>query len=209
MLTFNPGVTSQPINVPIVGDTTAEPDETFTVTLSGASNALIGTAIGSGTIQNDDASNADVSIVKTGPANAFLVQNGTFNITVTNNGPATAANVVVTDVLPASMSFVSATPSQGSCGNVSGTVTCNLGAMNNAGTATIALTAQFLQVGPASNTATVSAAPQPDPNPANNSSTSANVGVLGTNIPAMSEKMLLLLATMLAAMGAWFVGRKS
>lgn len=209
MLTFNAGVTTQPINVPIVGDTTAEANETFTVTLSGASNALIGAAVGTGTIQNDDASNADVSILKTGPANAFLGQNGTFNITVTNNGPATAANVVVTDVLPSSMSFVSATPSQGSCNNVSGTVTCNLGAINNAGTATIALTAQFLQVGQASNTATVSAAPQPDPNPANNSSTSANVGVLGTNIPAMSEKMLLMLAGVLAAMGAWFVGRKS
>jgi len=208
-LTFNPGVTTQPITVNVVGDTTFEPNETFTVVLSGASNAAIGTNPGTGTIQNDDAGNADLAIVKTGPANIFLGQTGTFNITVTNNGPATASNVVVTDVIPPSMSFVSATPSQGSCGNVAGTVTCNLGAINNAGTATISLSVQFLAVGPANNTATVSGAPQPDPNPANNSSTSGNVGVLGANVPALSEKMLMLLAGVLAAMGAWFVGRKS
>lgn len=54
-LTFNPGVTSQQINVPIIGDTTAEPDETFFVNLGNASaNALIGNGQGTGTITNDD-----------------------------------------------------------------------------------------------------------------------------------------------------------
>jgi hypothetical protein len=53
-LTFAPGVTTQTINVPVTGDITSEADETFTVTLSGASNAAIATTSGTGTIINDD-----------------------------------------------------------------------------------------------------------------------------------------------------------
>src|SRR5437660_1683601 len=39
----------------VCADTAFEPDETFTVTLSGATNATIVKAVGTGTIQNDDA----------------------------------------------------------------------------------------------------------------------------------------------------------
>ncbi|HEX8143239.1 MAG TPA: Calx-beta domain-containing protein [Pyrinomonadaceae bacterium] len=53
-LIFNPGVTSQPISVPVIGDTTFEPDETFTVTLSSPVNATIASGTGTGTITNDD-----------------------------------------------------------------------------------------------------------------------------------------------------------
>ncbi len=42
------------INVPVNGDTTVEPDETFYVTLSNASNATLSASQGVGTIQNDD-----------------------------------------------------------------------------------------------------------------------------------------------------------
>src|SRR3989442_1317150 len=54
-LTFAPGETSKPVTVLVCADTAFEPDETFTVTLSGATNATIAKAIGTGTIQNDDA----------------------------------------------------------------------------------------------------------------------------------------------------------
>jgi CSLREA domain-containing protein len=53
-LTFNDGETSKTITVLVVGDTTVEPDEGFTVTLSNASNAQITTATATGTIMNDD-----------------------------------------------------------------------------------------------------------------------------------------------------------
>ena len=53
-LTFAPGVTSQTVSVPIRGDIADEPNETFTVTLSGASNATVGTGLGTGTILDDD-----------------------------------------------------------------------------------------------------------------------------------------------------------
>jgi aryl-phospho-beta-D-glucosidase BglC (GH1 family) len=54
-LTFAPGTTSQTITVKIVGDTTAESDETFNVTLSNPSGATIARATAVATITNDDA----------------------------------------------------------------------------------------------------------------------------------------------------------
>ena len=53
-LTFAPGVTSQQVKVAIIGDTTVEPNETFTVTLSKPSGATIVRATATGTILNDD-----------------------------------------------------------------------------------------------------------------------------------------------------------
>ena len=51
----------------------------------------------------------------------------TNSVTVTNSGPADAANVVVLDSLPAGVSFNSAVSSQGSCTLSNGLVVCNLG----------------------------------------------------------------------------------
>jgi hypothetical protein len=53
-LTFNAGVTTMTISVPVIGNTTREANETFTVNLSGAGNATIAVATGTGTILNDD-----------------------------------------------------------------------------------------------------------------------------------------------------------
>ncbi len=61
-LTFVSGVTSQPVTVLVSGDVVNEANETFTVTLSGATNAAIGTATGTGTIVNDDGVLPSVSI---------------------------------------------------------------------------------------------------------------------------------------------------
>jgi len=54
----------------------------------------------------------------------------TYTILVTNNGPSPADNVVVTDVLPAGLTFVSATGSGWSCGNSGQTVTCTVSSLN-------------------------------------------------------------------------------
>ena len=53
-LTFPPGTTSQEVLVPVLGDTLDEPDETFLVTLSGPSHAVLGDGQGQGTILDDD-----------------------------------------------------------------------------------------------------------------------------------------------------------
>ena len=55
-LTFNPdGALTQTINVPIIGDTLDEADETFTVTLSSPTNATLADDQGIGTITDNDA----------------------------------------------------------------------------------------------------------------------------------------------------------
>jgi LmbE family N-acetylglucosaminyl deacetylase len=53
-LTFNPGVTTLTITVPVNGNTTREANETFLVNLSAAVNAGIADSQGVGTILNDD-----------------------------------------------------------------------------------------------------------------------------------------------------------
>jgi predicted outer membrane repeat protein len=53
-LTFTPGQTTRTIDVQVIGDTTPEGNETFSVNLSNATNATIAVATGTGTILDDD-----------------------------------------------------------------------------------------------------------------------------------------------------------
>jgi large repetitive protein len=54
-LTIPPGTTTAAVTVPVVGDTTVEPNETFTVTLSSPINATLGSSsAATGTIVNND-----------------------------------------------------------------------------------------------------------------------------------------------------------
>jgi uncharacterized repeat protein (TIGR01451 family) len=150
------------------------------------------------------AASADLSITKTGPASAAPLTNVTYTITVSNAGPSFASSVVVTDVLPSGMAFVSATPSQGSCSG-GATVTCSLGTVNVGGSASIALIATTPASGSTvSNTATVSSAIA-DPTPANNSST-ATTGP-PTGVPTVSIGGLGLLTILLAGLAAWVLRR--
>jgi uncharacterized repeat protein (TIGR01451 family) len=85
----------------------------------------------------------------------------TYNISVYNNGPYDAPNTVITDVLPAGLTFVSCTSTAGTCSGPpigsTGTVSVNLGQLNKLVTANIAIVAQATATsGSISNTATVS-----------------------------------------------------
>lgn len=53
-LTFPAGTTSLPVDVSVIGDTLNEANETLTLTLGAPTNATLGTATGTGTIQDDD-----------------------------------------------------------------------------------------------------------------------------------------------------------
>lgn len=185
-----------PVNV--VGDTAFEGNETFFVSLTAPTGASLGRAQGVGTITNDDGPVADVSITKTGPAAAPPGASITYNITVSNAGPQAASNVVVTDVLPAGTTFVSATASQGTCSGTT-TVTCTLGAIASGANATIALTVLApLNASTISNTATVANAPEADPTPGNNTSPTAITSLAqAANIPTASEWGLFALLMML------------
>jgi len=59
-LTFSAGITTQNINVNVSGDTTVEPNETFSVNLKNPINGIIVTGTATGVITNDDVS-ADVT----------------------------------------------------------------------------------------------------------------------------------------------------
>jgi uncharacterized repeat protein (TIGR01451 family) len=146
----------------------------------------------------------DVAITKVASSNRYPVGgNATYTITVTNNGPGYALGTTVSDVLPAGTTFVSATPSQGSCSGTA-VVTCNLGTLAPSASATIALVIALPPTQTTiSNTATVTSA-NVDTAPGNNASTAAIATV--SNVPALSPLGLALLALSLAG-AAWLVQR--
>src|SRR5205807_521711 len=113
---------------------------------------------------------ADLSIVKTAPATASAGTDITYTLTVTNNGPSASSGGTVTDVLPAQVSFVSASAG---CTNAAGTVTCTFGTLAPSATQTFTIVVHINPTasGPITNTATVAAAsPAEDTNAANNTS---------------------------------------
>jgi uncharacterized repeat protein (TIGR01451 family) len=152
-------------------------------------------------VGNSPATSADLSISKTtASANAPTGSTITYTITVTNNGPDAAANVVVTDNLPTGLQYVNAVPSQGTC---SGTdpFTCNLGGLAASASATITLQALVTATGGTiSNTASVTT-DTTDNNPGNNSSASPSIPVTAapseTAVPTLSEWALLAMVAML------------
>src|SRR5205823_468251 len=102
-------------------------------------------------------SNADLSITKTDSPDPVLAgQQLTYTLAVHNQGPSTAIATQVTDNLPAGATFDSATPSQGSCGQASGTVTCTLGTLASGANATIDVKVRPQAAGSLTNQASVS-----------------------------------------------------
>jgi uncharacterized repeat protein (TIGR01451 family) len=129
--------------------------------------------------------NADMAIVKTdSPDPVGVGQPVTYRLTVTNNGPAIATNVMVNDPLPASMRFISANPSIGTCSGTT-TISCSLGTLTVGNSQFVDIIVQATATGTISNTATVSA-DQPDPVPANNSST-ATTTVLAVTLVRLRD----------------------
>ena len=90
-VTFTPGVTSQLVNVGILGDTTVESIETFTITLTNPSGATLAKTTATGTITNDDVA-ADPGPTDPGAASVSFAKSADWgsgfngDVTVTNTG---------------------------------------------------------------------------------------------------------------------------
>ncbi len=109
--------------------------------------------IGIDTYQYCTLDNADLAITKSvAPASVPPGGNATFTLTVTNNGPAAATGVTVTDSLPAGLTYVS-----NSCGAgyAAPTVTWNIGGLANAASVSCDIVVTVDQAGSFPNTATV------------------------------------------------------
>jgi uncharacterized repeat protein (TIGR01451 family) len=116
---------------------------------------------------------ADLSITKSDSPNPVVEgQQLTYTIAVRNDGPDPATGVEVVDDLPpqGDVDFISATPSQGSCGEQAHKVTCQLGTVASGATATITIQVTAKKPGTVTNTASVTSAVA-DPQTANNQAT--------------------------------------
>jgi uncharacterized repeat protein (TIGR01451 family) len=112
---------------------------------------------------------SDLAVTMSVPPEVVVLSNTvTFTVTVTNLGPVAAASTWLTNVLPAGLAFVSATPTVGSCSHANGRVSCSLATLGvNAG-ARVTLVARAIASGFVTNRANAVASAF-DPAPANSS----------------------------------------
>lgn len=126
---------------------------------------------------------ADVAVSKTGPATVTPGNDVTYTVTVTNNGPSTATNVVLSDVIAGDATFVSVTPSAGCTGT-----TCTIGTMAPGASAIFSYTFHVAPDadGGVENTATVSAS-TPDPAAGNNTSIVSSPAIGSADLAVMKS----------------------
>jgi uncharacterized repeat protein (TIGR01451 family) len=115
-----------------------------------------------------DSTSADLALSMSASPNPVVAGNPlTYTLTVLNNGPTNANVVMLTNFLPASVTFGLAISSQGTCTNIGNNVICALGSFASNATATVTITVTPNQAGTITNTATVVAG-EPDPSGGNN-----------------------------------------
>ncbi len=106
--------------------------------------------------------------------------NVTFTVTAHNSGPNATTSLQVTDPVPAGLTFVSASPSQGTYN--AGTGVWDVGALGVGSSATLQLVVTVNGTTPVTNTAMRTASSPLDPNPANDSASSV---VTGSTVPGL------------------------
>jgi uncharacterized repeat protein (TIGR01451 family) len=171
------GTLSNPANVT---STTSDPDPTNNQAIA---SSQVNDPQGGGGTGAPDLVVTEVA----SPTPANISQPLTFTFTVTNIGTAGATGVTLGDVLPPNMQFVSATPSQGTCSQSGGTVSCDLGGLVPGAHLTVDIVVIPWAVGPMSDGASVRSN-EVDANPVDNSdSEGVRVAVIctivGTNNP--------------------------
>jgi uncharacterized repeat protein (TIGR01451 family) len=166
---------------------TATVSSTTTDSIPANNTSSASTLVGSATT-------ADISVVKTDVVDPVTTGSVlTYDILVTNNGPAAATSVTLTDPLPANTTYQSVTTTRGTCtwaGPAPGTVTCSIGALPVGGTATITLQVNVLAAASGqtlSNTATVSSLTPEPTNALGNNSDNESTVVISSTAATMKE----------------------
>jgi uncharacterized repeat protein (TIGR01451 family) len=165
------------------------------------------------TADPDEENNAEAeSTTVQDPANLVLTKSAapepvtagetlTYTIDVDNTGDTAADTVVITDVLPAGTTYVSATGENASCGFDSGTVTCTLaslaGGADEVITLTVTVDAGVTAGTTITNTASVSSTPADTPTDDNSDSvdstvaTSADLSITKSGPDAVSANQII------------------
>ena len=160
---------------------------------------------------------ADLSLTKTGtpdpvPAGSLL----DYTLTVTNNGPSAAQDVMITDTTPPNTTFFNAQPSSGSCvtppPNGTGVIKCTYpGTTLPSQSHSVAITVRTCAAdvgtcgGQVINTGQASSSTfDPD---SNNSSATANTPVLPIPAPVLSGVGLVIEILLLLVIGGWALSR--
>jgi uncharacterized repeat protein (TIGR01451 family) len=173
-----------------VTSTTSDPNT------SNNSASVNGTIVGAPT---------DMAVGNSGPATGNEGALLTYTMSATNTGSNAATGVVLTGTLDANLRFVSATTGQGSSSASGGVVTFNIGSVSPGGTVTVTVTAQALEDGSLSNSATVSTTSN-DTNSSNNSmvattSVAEPPIVVSSPITTNQKKVNMVVATFTHAAG--------
>ena len=197
----NAGNVSVTCTRPALAAGTTAPAVTVTVTAPAQATTLTNTATVASTTSDPDLTNntssvttgvsalADLALSKTGPASVVAGTAVAYQLVVTDLGPSDAANVSVTDTLPAGVTFVSATGTGWACSNAGNvTVTCTRASVAAGATApaiTVTVTAPA-QAAVLTNTAAVTSTTA-DPDVTNNTAgttttvtASADLGIVKT-----------------------------
>lgn len=105
----------------------------------------------------------------------------TYTLNVANNGPDDATGVQVTNTLPAGVTLLSVTPSQGTCSGTS-VLTCNLGAIANNASSTIQIVVTVPNIATTLTNTVTSTRQEPDTNSSNNNATELTTVVLSSDL---------------------------
>ena len=159
----NAGLASLSFTTTVPAGSQANPFVTATATDPGGNTSEF-----SNDVQSTASATADLSVIGTGfPKSSTVGSSVTYALTVSNGEGGRASGVILTDVLPAGVSFVSAESSQGTASLAGGTVTANLGPLANGATATIKIVVTLTAPGAISDRASVGG-DQTDPDKDNN-----------------------------------------
>jgi uncharacterized repeat protein (TIGR01451 family) len=131
-------------------------------------------------------SSADVGVTQTVALNPGVVgQNLSYNLAIANAGPFAASSVAVTDSLPNSVTFVSASPG---CVNLGGSIACTIGTLASGTTSNIVVTVKPGVEGTITNSVSVTSMTL-DPNVANNLSVSTTAIYVAPSITAQPTNL--------------------